>query len=150
MTSVRPLYGCVLAPDAPPDFRLVSPLLEHLQALVGGYLESIPNALGVDLYANEEGRLLGLPLNPVASAIAGRAIVGTCVLLRHDAEGEVASLTQDDLRTLVPMLNGVFALAFGLCAGCMHAKHAAGACDACPCGHATGCDCAACASNRPF
>jgi hypothetical protein len=58
--------------------------LTQLQEAVGGYIEPIPGANG-RAYFNEEGRLKGLPKNPVASMIFGLPIVGDVVKLE---EGE--------------------------------------------------------------
>jgi hypothetical protein len=46
------------------------PSLEELQAAVGGYIEPVDRFLpeGTVAYANEEGLLIGLPVNPVATA----------------------------------------------------------------------------------
>lgn len=60
------------------------PTLERAQALVGGYVERIVVKEGI-LLVNEEGLLRQLPINPVASAIAGRPIVGHAVLLKGKA-----------------------------------------------------------------
>ncbi len=41
----------------------VAPGFESLQKIVGGYLEYICIEEGIDLWCNEEGRILNLPLN---------------------------------------------------------------------------------------
>ena len=54
--------------------------MEELQVFVGGYVQQIPSALasnGVEVWANEDGTLIGLAPNPVASAVAGVELVGT-------------------------------------------------------------------------
>lgn len=65
--------------------------LEESQALVGGYIEFVqplgrallrfhglpPNAI---MYVDEEGLLKGLPLNPRASLLACRRIVGNALV----------------------------------------------------------------------
>jgi hypothetical protein len=61
-----------------------SPGLEVLQQAVGGYIEGVRlnPACGFTLmYANEEGLLKQLPLNPLATILAGHPIVGDVVLL---------------------------------------------------------------------
>lgn len=55
------------------------PPLERLQDIVGGYIERIA-AGGTDMIVNEEGLLLGLRLNLLASAFAEQTIVGNAVL----------------------------------------------------------------------
>ena len=52
--------------------------LEDLQAAVGGWIEVVPCAAGV-LIVNENGISLRLRLNPFASHLAGRRIVGDVV-----------------------------------------------------------------------
>ncbi len=54
--------------------------LEVLQKAVGGYIEYISLPDGGALVVNEEGQLMGLPLNRRASVVAGAAIVGDVVL----------------------------------------------------------------------
>ncbi len=59
--------------------------LEELQVFVGGYVQQIPSALesnGVQVWANEDGTLIGLAGNPVASALAGVHLVGTVLFAR--------------------------------------------------------------------
>jgi uncharacterized protein DUF3846 len=62
--------------------------LEELQALVGGYIESVPHLPGglsreADMICNEEGKLIGLRFNATASALAQQNIVGDVVVLRR-------------------------------------------------------------------
>tara|TARA_Y100001973_G_scaffold31779_1_gene47945 strand:- start:85 stop:318 length:234 start_codon:yes stop_codon:yes gene_type:complete len=61
------------------------PSLEEAQEAVGGFVEVIPVERG-QLLVNEEGLLMSLPLNPTASQIAGRPIVGNALLLKGDAQ----------------------------------------------------------------
>lgn len=60
--------------------------LEEMQKVVGGYIECI-GILGGHLWVNEEGRLLELKLNRIASIFAGRPIVGDVILEILDREG---------------------------------------------------------------
>lgn len=54
--------------------------LPQLQQLVGGYIDAVR---GEDFigYLNDEGLLIGLPLNPIASILFGRTLVGDVVLV---------------------------------------------------------------------
>ena len=61
------------------------PSLEEAQEAVGGFIEMIPVDHG-QLLVNEEGLIMSLPLNPTASQIAGRPIVGNALLLKGDAQ----------------------------------------------------------------
>ena len=66
--------------------------LDGLQAAVGGWIEYVPNDMDVTLYCNEEGKIEGLPPNPVATAIFGK------FLMQHDyLAGDVVIIgTQDE------------------------------------------------------
>lgn len=60
------------------DFKL-----EELQPIVGGYIEIVylPNRFMV---VNEEGKLMGLPINEKASIIAGETIVGDVLICERN------------------------------------------------------------------
>jgi hypothetical protein len=76
--------------------------LEDLQAGVGGYIESVRNNLGVTVYANEEGLLMGLPLNPTATVLCNTPIVGDVVLVGPvDAYGRDTNLPEGITLTLL-------------------------------------------------
>ena len=56
------------------EFKIVTktedePDLKTAQAFVGGYVEGITFPNGDYLIVNEEGKLMGLPLNPEATAL---------------------------------------------------------------------------------
>lgn len=51
------------APGLPPEPRDVLNTLEELQALVGGYIETVTLASDAVIICNEEGRLRNLPFN---------------------------------------------------------------------------------------
>ncbi len=55
--------------------------LADAQAFVGGYVESLRVPYNGQLLCNEDGKMRGLPVNPRASAIALRPIVGNAILL---------------------------------------------------------------------
>lgn len=59
--------------------------LEQLQVYVGGYIEviRIPTEIHPDyvMIVNEEGLIVGLEHNPVATQIAGQFIVGPAITL---------------------------------------------------------------------
>ena len=85
------------------EFKIITdskdePTLESAQKFVGGYVEGIPFPNGDYLIVNEEGKLMGLPLNPEATAlwratfdndnfITGRKdfVVGPAILIKKDA-----------------------------------------------------------------
>jgi len=61
------------------------PSLETAQGIVGGWVEMLTLANGDQMLVNEEGRIHNLPHNPIASALAGRNLVGNAVLLKGEA-----------------------------------------------------------------
>jgi hypothetical protein len=86
--------------DRDPMVVEIQPTLADMSQLVGGYIEIVSVGDGLDLCLNEEGKLLGLPMN--FSIFGGQDVVaGDCFFLRHDEEGEAASVTDDDIRKLV-------------------------------------------------
>lgn len=72
--------------------------LKAMQDFVGGYIEGVTLAPDVQLICNEEGKLIGLPMNrPLPDG--GDIICGNFLILRIDDEGENASLTAKDIAT---------------------------------------------------
>ena len=85
------------------EFKIIEdakdePTLKAAQAFVGGYIEGITFPNGDYLIINEEGKLMGLPFNPEASAlwkamfdndnfVTGRQdfVVGPAILIKKDA-----------------------------------------------------------------
>lgn len=63
ITSTKPENGA--------DFQL-----DELKEIVGGWIEIVRCPDDWIMVVNEEGQLLNLPYNPVASLIAGQPIVG--------------------------------------------------------------------------
>jgi hypothetical protein len=55
--------------------------LKQRQRLVDGYIEYVALKDGGCLIVNEEGRVVGLPFNQIASNLAGRIITGDVILL---------------------------------------------------------------------
>ena len=54
---------------------------EILRDLIGGTLDSVSNDKGVVGYLHDEGLLIGLPINTVASLMFSRPLVGDVVLV---------------------------------------------------------------------
>jgi hypothetical protein len=61
-----------------------SDLLKTLQSLVGGLIESVPMKYDPShlVIANEEGLLMDLPWNKIASQLTRQEIVGDCVVIK--------------------------------------------------------------------
>jgi len=72
-------------------------LLAELQGLVGGYVERVRLTPTLDMLVNEEGRLLRLPANALATRMVGAAILGDVVLLGNDGGEEWVSLSDTDV-----------------------------------------------------
>lgn len=82
------------------------PAYEVLKAAVGGWLEGVPLE-GVTAYVNEEGKLLGMPVNALATRLAHRdeaiyphdTINGDMIVLGTlDDDGECTSLSDEWVR----------------------------------------------------
>jgi hypothetical protein len=70
--------------------------LAPLQHQVKGYIEQVTLDDGTTMIVNEEGRLMGLPVNETASLLAKRVIVGPAVLLGPvDEYGEYTDFEGD-------------------------------------------------------
>lgn len=88
--------------------------LDTIQEAVGGYIEATPVTLwsvpeagkpsvarDLDMFLNEEGKLIGLPLNLVASRLArvsvcyGDPIVGDVLICAHDREGNSVGISAE-------------------------------------------------------
>jgi hypothetical protein len=71
--------------------------LKGLQAVVGGYIESVslsPYEHQLVLICNEEGKLIGLPPNRL---LGNDIIMGTFFITKANDEGDFVSLDDDDL-----------------------------------------------------
>jgi hypothetical protein len=53
--------------------------LKEMQELVGGYIEFIYTEKKLVLIVNEEGLIISLPVNPMASEIANQVVVGDVI-----------------------------------------------------------------------
>lgn len=73
--------------------------LETMQKLVGGYIEVVNLSDYVVLIYNEEGRMLGLPINKYIQNFVWFTIVGNCFICRVNG-GEFDSLTDDDIKDI--------------------------------------------------
>lgn len=90
----------IVEPGNEPKEKGISNTLEELQNIVGGYIEAIPlhNEIGSDLniVCNEEGKLLGLPLN---RALDSDILCGTFIVVKSD-EDNFVSLTDDEVKNV--------------------------------------------------
>lgn len=71
--------------------------LADMQRAVGGYIEPV-DTKDFTVMVNEEGLLIGLPLNAVASAITGRYLVGNVAIVGlPDRYGNTTKLSKKAL-----------------------------------------------------
>lgn len=86
------------SPALPPEAIYIEPTLKAMQEIVGGYVEVIKLSPTVDLWCNEEGKLVGLPLNILLTH--GDEVVdmvcGDFFLASHDTMGNTTSLSPGD------------------------------------------------------
>ena len=94
--SEQKLRVLVVEPGQPPAVQEIDGSLESMQRLVGGYIQAVyPFADPVALICNEEGKLLGLPMNRTLRDERGvpyDIVCGTFFLVGI-AEDDFASLT---------------------------------------------------------
>lgn len=88
-----------ITPDG--GINLIHPeTLSDLQTAVGGLITSAysPNLTEATIYANDEGLLLGMPENPVASYLLGTRLVGPVIIAGPvDEEGNVTDAHKIEL-----------------------------------------------------
>jgi hypothetical protein len=96
------IRAVVKNPGEPAVEKMIDADLESLQRLVGGYIECVSVGKGVDMFVNEEGLLIDLPLNKVVS---GHTLVGTIVAISCDDEGESIGLNDEQLSYAMTLLS---------------------------------------------
>ena len=84
--------------------------LAEMQDIVGGYIECLSITDRVDMWLNEEGKLIGLPLNMLISHKGELVdtIQGDVFFASHDGEGETVSLTEEDERVVLGLMKKTF------------------------------------------
>lgn len=97
MVTERPPITALVIPAGEGEPARLAPItadLETMQGLVGGWLEALSLGQGAVMYLNEEGKILGLPLNTAANRIVALAnpglapgdfIVGQVIILGDTA-----------------------------------------------------------------
>lgn len=102
-------------PSTRPRVIDVSNGLTDLQGLVGGYIDVVRVGDELSVYINDEGKLIGLPPNALATmwlSVIGAIfpndyIAGDAVVLWFDPEtGEDRGIPQDKLDGFLEILNG--------------------------------------------
>lgn len=98
----------VIPVEGAPEEREIEGKLNEMQELVGGYVEAVYLDLGV-LMVNEDGTVGQriLPLNPAASVLAGRPIVGdTFLTARPTGRGAMVALSTEAVATAMERIDG--------------------------------------------
>lgn len=91
----------VVEPECKPEIREIDGSLESMQAIVGGLIQALyPFDDMVALVANDEGKLLGLPMNRGLRDEAGNLydiLCGTFFICGIEGDG-FASLTDEQIQ----------------------------------------------------
>lgn len=98
--------------------EFTAPVYKSIGRAVGGYIEIVhPRGLTSPycMVVNEEGLLIGLPLNLLGSTLYdtfrhGNPIVGNIVLLKEgfvDGERDLIGLDDDDIRILAALVSAI-------------------------------------------
>lgn len=75
--------------------------LENLQEIVGGLFDCtpLPGSNNIDIFFNDEGKIMHLDGNVWLAGRGGDCIVGTCYFVGYDSEtGESVSLTDKQIK----------------------------------------------------
>ena len=106
---------CIIPADSsqPLDFLDVEPSLAYYQEIVGGYIEGVKSRAytdgvqsrtpAINFFCNEEGAIIGLPVNLRASVLygTGSPIFGNVICFGGvDSEGNELSLTDTQIKYL--------------------------------------------------
>lgn len=109
----EPVNAVVITPDSNASITPITPDLETMNGLVGGYLEAVTPSTGSHrtwhAYVDDEGKYKQQPINQAANvilarlgwqgALVGDFVVGTVVLLGSDGSKEAS--VPDDVVTIV-------------------------------------------------
>lgn len=87
--------------DGTRELVTITSSLEEQQKFVAGYIELVKLKPMIYLIVNEQGTMMHLPYNALASQLAGTPIVGNAILTRINSNGDSVDLTDDDLRGFV-------------------------------------------------
>lgn len=88
----------VKEPNKKPEIKTIDGSLASMQAIVGGYIESINVSSRIDLWINEDGLAEKLPFNLYAKDIP---LFGTIFAAAHNDEGDMISLTKNQITQMI-------------------------------------------------
>ena len=89
----------VVKPEEEPEERTIENMLEAMQEIVGGYIETVTLEDELVLICNEEGKLNGLPMNRTITEPYDDMICGTFLLAGVDGE-YFASLSEEKIERM--------------------------------------------------
>ncbi len=93
----------VAEPGKLPVVSFISDSLKGMQQIVGGYIELFKTTeSGIDLFCNEEGKLINLECNRYFPDLQD-IICGTIIAIGHDDEGASVSLTDEQVQEAIQM-----------------------------------------------
>ena len=93
----------VAEPGKLPAVTFISDSLKDMQQIVGGYIELFEmTESGIDLFCNEEGKLINLVPNRYFPELRD-VICGTIIAIGHDEEGAAISLTDEQVNEAIQM-----------------------------------------------
>lgn len=88
------IHAAIIRTDGTASFIEHHPTLSDLQAGVGGLIARVASK-HADVWVDDEGLLVGKPINLVASAIGGQSLVGDAVLTGPvDGEGNTTPIIE--------------------------------------------------------
>ena len=93
----------VAEPGKLPAVTFISDSLKDMQQIVGGYIELFEiTESGIDLFCNEEGKLISLECNRFFPELQD-IVCGPILAIGHDEEGAAISLTDEQVNEAIQM-----------------------------------------------
>ena len=93
----------VAEPGKLPAVTFISDSLKGMQQIVGGYIELFKTTESeIDLFCNEEGKLINLECNRYFPELQD-IVCGTIIAIGHDDEGASVSLTDEQVKEAIQM-----------------------------------------------
>ncbi len=93
----------IAEPGKLPVVAFISDSLKDMQQIVGGYIELFETTeSGIDLFCNEEGKLISLECNRFFPELQD-IICGPIIAIGHDEEGAAVSLSDEQVQEAIQM-----------------------------------------------
>ena len=98
----------VAEPGKNPAVSFIADSLKDMQRIVDGYIELfLVTESGIDLFCNEEGKLVSLEPNRYFPELRD-VICGTIIAIGHDEEGAAVSLTDEQTAEALYMFREIY------------------------------------------